>query len=247
MSPYPSRVSFCVVYVRIVFSKERVEEEQRRLAEEEAWLLRTTAYSRCVIVGWRPLVWAEAGRCNAPNKGWQSACNRLEEYLKICNRRKYHIVKEKDGFALFGGEVFKSSRACACAMMSAAMCCMLQGCARRSKKICRRGVDAGIQSPTLGNWGVCADSCMASCRHMLATKNTVENDPGIRCKVSFLFELKDCAYTNTICHRRFAEHAFWRGCFSTLGMHSGGTAGRRKEKTGGGGWARVHQGSGCGG
>ena len=108
MSPYPSRVSFCVVYVRIAFSKERVEEERRRLAEEEAWLLRTTAYNRCVIVGWRPLVWAEAGRRNAPNKGWQSACNRLEEYLKICNRRKYHIVKEKDGFALFGGEVFKA-------------------------------------------------------------------------------------------------------------------------------------------
>ena len=54
---------------------------------------------------------------------------------------------------------------------------------------------------------------MASCRHMLATKNTVENDPGIRCKVSFLFELKDCAYTNTICHRRFAEHAFLEGLF----------------------------------
>ena len=39
MSSYPTRVSFCVVYVRIAFSKERLEEERRRLAEEEAQLL----------------------------------------------------------------------------------------------------------------------------------------------------------------------------------------------------------------
>ena len=53
--------------------KKNGEDWQRR----RRGCFRTTAYNRCVIVGWRPLVWAEAGRCNAPNKGWQSVWSRL--------------------------------------------------------------------------------------------------------------------------------------------------------------------------
>ena len=91
------------------------------------------------------------------------------------------------------------------------------------------------------------------CRHMLATQDTVENDSGIRCKVSFLFELQDCASASTIFHQ-LSRTCFLQELLLTdfsilsrisffdfavescsLGMHSGGTTGRRKEKTGRGG------------
>ena len=127
--------------------KKNGEDWQRR----RRGCFRTTAYNRCVIVGWRPLVWAEAGRCNAPNKGWQSACNRLEEYLKICNRRKYHIVKEKDGFALFGGEVFKAVELVRVRwwVLQCAACC------KAAREEARRSAEEVLmQGSNLQLWGI---------------------------------------------------------------------------------------------
>ena len=136
---------------------------------------------------------------------------------------------------------------------------MLEGCTRTCKKSCRRGAAAGMEFQSFGDFcGVCADSQMDPCRHMLATQDTVENDSGIRCKVSFLFDSQDCASARTIFHQLsrtcflqellltdfsiFSRISFFDFAVEScsLGMHSGGTTGRRKEKTGrGGGGAGI--------
>jgi len=134
---------------------------------------------------------------------------------------------------------------------------MLEGCTRTSKKSCRRGAAAGIESPTLGNLRVCADSHMASCGHMLATKNTIKITPASGARSHFCSNCKTVQMQVTIFHQRSAEHVFCSSflqiavsfsCISfcdfavescSSGMHSGGTTGRRKEKTGRGGWAGI--------
>ena len=62
----------------------------------------------------------------------------------------------------------------------------------------------GLNSRVLGSFVVfvlIADSQMDPYRHMLATQDTVEIDSGIRCRVSFLFELQDCASASTTFHQ----------------------------------------------
>ena len=107
------------------------------------------------------------------------------------------------------------------------------------------------------NLRVCADSHMASCRHMLATKHTIKMAPASGARSYFCSNCKTVQMQVAIFHQRSAEHVFCSfflqiavsfSCISfcdfavescSFGMHSGGTTGRRKEKTGRGGWAGI--------
>ena len=96
-----------------------------------------------------------------------------------------------------------------------------------------------------------------SCGHMLATKNTIKMTPASGARSHFCSNCKTVQMQVTIFHQRSAEHVFCSvflqiavsfSCISfcdfaaescSFGMHSGGTTGRRKEKTGRGGWAGI--------
>ena len=95
MSSYPMRVSFCVVYVRIAFSKERLEEERRRLAEEEAQLLSDYCLQQIHYRGVTSLSFSRR-KWGDIVSAWNTGCKVFKKMRKKCKRRKYHIMKEKD-------------------------------------------------------------------------------------------------------------------------------------------------------
>ena len=78
---------------------------------------------------------------------------------------------------------------------------------------------------------------MISCGHMLATKNTVEKDQcftSVPQNMFFVVFLQIAVSFSCISFCDFAVES------CSFGMHSGGTTGRRKKKTGrGGGWAGI--------
>ena len=58
------------------------------------------------------------------------------------------------------------------------------------------------------NLRVCADSHMASCGHMLATKNTIKMTPASGARSHFCSNCKTVQMQVTIFHQRSAEHVF---------------------------------------
>ena len=145
-------VSCCVFVLELLSSRKDWKKNGKDWQRRRRGCFPTSAYraySRCVMVGWRPWVLAGVGRCSA----WKNGCSawkRLQEYVRssasailwsrssrrttsICFVRHWSVQK-KSSLSLCDGE-----------------CCMLEGCTRTSKKSCRRGAAAGIESPTLGN------------------------------------------------------------------------------------------------
>ena len=120
-----------------------------------------------------------------------------------------------------------------------------------------------LQGSNLQLWGIYVFVLIAtwhpviSCGHMLATKNTIKMTPASGARSHFCSNCKTVQMQVTIFHQRSAEHVFCSvflqiavsfSCISfcdfaaescSFGMHSGGTTGRRKEKTGRGGWAGI--------